>query len=218
MSAQSEPGQHKSIPYQGLILGGFVLLAAATLMIGHIATGDAIELREREDLLESLQQVIPVEIHDGDLLAHTLDQRAADGSTRSVYRATRDGRVTAVAFQVSGAGYAGAIDLLLSVDAGGRILGVRVLRHAETPGLGDKIEAAKDDWILAFTGRSLGNPREEAWAVRKDGGDFDQFTGATITPRAVVAAVHDGLLLFHRQKPAWLAAPESLTAAAAAGE
>jgi len=79
-------------------------------------------------------------------------------------------------------GYAGPIALILGLDIQGKILGVRVLAHTETPGLGDRIEIQRDDWILSFNGRSLGNPPAERWAVKKDGGDFDQFSGATITP------------------------------------
>jgi electron transport complex protein RnfG len=84
----------------------------------------------------------------------------------------------------------------------GTVLGVRVTSHRETPGLGDKIETKKSDWIYSFEGRSLDNPEPEQWAVKKDGGEFDQFTGATITPRAVVNAVHDTLVYFeeHRQQ------------------
>ena len=90
--------------------------------------------------------------------------------------------------------------LLIAVDARGRVLGVRVLSHSETPGLGDGIEAARSDWILGFDGRSLDNTPPADWAVRKDGGAFDQFTGATVTPRAVVWAVHDGLRRFQAHR------------------
>ena len=91
---------------------------------------------------------------------------------------------------------AGDIDVILGLAADGKVLGARVLAHKETPGLGDKIEVAKGDWILAFDGLSLGNPPPERWAVKKDGGDFDQFSGATITPRAVVRALKGGLEFF----------------------
>jgi electron transport complex protein RnfG len=85
---------------------------------------------------------------------------------------------------------------MLGVDAEGKVLGVRVLAHKETPGLGDKIEVKKGDWILRFAGLSLGNPLPEKWKVKKDGGQFDQFAGATITPRGVVKAVREGLDFF----------------------
>ncbi|MBP6763361.1 MAG: RnfABCDGE type electron transport complex subunit G, partial [Rubrivivax sp.] len=120
------------------------------------------------------------------------------------YRARRGGRVTGVAFETHGRGYSGDIRVLLGVAADGRLLGVRVLQHAETPGLGDKIEAARSDWITRFKGLSLGDPPEAKWAVKKDGGQFDQFAGATITPRAVVACVRDGLRLFAAQRKAML--------------
>ncbi|HOV05508.1 MAG TPA: RnfABCDGE type electron transport complex subunit G, partial [Kaistiaceae bacterium] len=105
----------------------------------------------------------------------------------------------------------GAIRILMGVASDGGLLGVRVLQHAETPGLGDKIEAAKDDWILGFFGLSFGNPPKEKWAVRKDGGQFDQFSGATITPRAVVGAVRTGLEFFEANR-------ERLTKARQGGE
>ena len=89
---------------------------------------------------------------------------------------------------------------MLGVDAQGRALGVRVLSHKETPGLGDKIEVKKGDWILQFTGLSLGDPPVEKWKVKKDGGRFDQFTGATITPRGTVAAIRNGLDFFAANK------------------
>jgi electron transport complex protein RnfG len=85
-------------------------------------------------------------------------------------------------------GYTGAIDLIVGVNADGSIAGVRTLSHKETPGLGDKVDLKKSDWILGFNGRSLDNPKPRGWAVKKDKGVFDQFTGATITPRAVIAA------------------------------
>ena len=90
-------------------------------------------------------------------------------------------------------GYSGAIHLLVGIFADGRLAGVRVLGHKETPGLGDKIELAKNPWVLAFNGKSLSDPGEAGWGVKKDQGVFDQFAGATITPRAVVKAVHHAL-------------------------
>jgi electron transport complex protein RnfG len=93
---------------------------------------------------------------------------------------------------------------MMGVDRDGHVLGVRVLKHTETPGLGDKIEPAKDDWIRAFEHKFLGDPPPEKWAVKKDGGVFDQFSGATITPRAVVKAVKGGLEFFEREKPVLL--------------
>lgn len=196
MSTDAEPSLRKRPSYQAGVLGAFSLAAAALLVMGNLATRDAIEQRRAEDLLASLGQVIPAAVHDNDLLANAVSLPGGQGEGLTVYRALRGLEVTAVAFAVQGQGYGGPIDLLLGVDHRGQILGVRVLAHAETPGLGDKIELGRDDWIRGFDGLSLGNPPAARWGVKKDGGHFDQFSGATITPRAVVAAVKDGLLAF----------------------
>jgi electron transport complex protein RnfG len=108
---------------------------------------------------------------------------------KRIYIARQQGVAVAVIIPVTAPdGYSGEIDLIVGVNADGSIAGVRALRHKETPGLGDKVDLNKSDWILGFNGRSLGNPELSGWAVKKDKGIYDQFTGATITPRAVVAA------------------------------
>jgi electron transport complex protein RnfG len=205
MSAAAEPSYRKRAGYQAGLLGGFAMIAAALLVMGNIATRDAIEQRRAEDLLASLSQVIPGRIHDNNLLGNPLVLEDASGERITIYRALQGLDVTGVAFQVTGQGYAGAIELMLGLNASGEILGTRVLSHAETPGLGDKIEASRDDWILGFDGLSLGNPAPERWGVKKDGGGFDQFTGATITPRAVVQAVKEGLEFFRINRDTLLA-------------
>jgi len=198
MNSASQAGidRRERIAYQALLLGGAALLAAALLTIGHQLTREAIAERRAEDLKASLSQVLPPALHDNDLLAQPLTLNTADSDPLTVYRALQGLQVTGVAYRATGQGYAGPIELILGVDPRGRILGVRVLSHTETPGLGDKIELSRDDWILDFNGRSLGDPPLEGWAVAKDGGDFDQFTGATITPRAVVQAVTGALRFF----------------------
>ena len=196
MSTAVQAGLPRGILYQALLLGGFTLLAAALLAVADRVTREPIALRHAEDLNASLSQVIPAGIHDNDLAANPLTLTDAAGAPVLVYRALRAGQVTGVAYQVIGNGYAGEITLILALDAQGQVLGTRVLAHKETPGLGDKIEAAKNDWILAFNGRSLGDPPAEGWGVKKDGGTFDQFSGATITPRAVVRAIKGGLEFF----------------------
>lgn len=206
MSTVANPTYRQRVGYQAGLLGGFALVAAAMLVMGDIATRDAIAEREAEDLLASLTQVIPSELHDNDLLADAItipagaDEDAAGDLI--VYRALHGLDVTAVAFETIGQGYAGPIRILIGLDSDGRVLGARVLAHTETPGLGDKIEVARDDWILAFDGKSLGDPPLERWGVKKDDGDFDQFSGATITPRAVVRAIREGLELFAEQRDA----------------
>lgn len=182
-----------------VVLGGFSLAATLLLALAHHFTREPIATRTLEDLGQSLAQVIPQAIHDNQPAADVLDL-PQPGAPLRVYRARRAGRVTGVAFETQGRGYAGEIRVLLGVAADGRLLGVRVLQHAETPGLGDKIDVGRSDWITHFDGLSLGRPPEAQWAVKKDGGQFDQFAGATITPRAVVASVRDGLRLFAAQR------------------
>jgi electron transport complex protein RnfG len=205
MSAKAAPRYREYPGYQAGLLGGFALIAAALLVMGNLATRDAIEQRRAEDLLASLDQVIPPAIHDNDLLENPLDLPLASGETVAVYRALKGNEVAGVAYPLSTQGYGGSIELILGLSARGEILGVRALAHAETPGLGDKIDVSRDHWILGFDGLSLGNPPIERWAVKKDGGDFDQFSGATITPRAVVGALKEGLVLFRERKDTLLA-------------
>ena len=183
-----------------LVLGGFSLAATFLLALAYGVTKAPIEQSALEDLRHSLAQVIPAGIHDNNPAADTV-QLQLDGLALRVYRARQAEHVTAVAFEAVRKGYSGDIRVLLGVDENGKLLGARVLKHTETPGLGDKIEVTRSDWITRFTGLSLGNPPDAQWAVKKDGGPFDQFAGATITPRAVVNSIRDGLRLFatHRQ-------------------
>ncbi|WP_116134592.1 electron transport complex subunit RsxG [Tropicimonas sp. IMCC34043] len=196
----------------GLLLGLFSLLTALVLAVVNDLTRGAIEDRATEDLYASLAQVIPDDIRDNEVTAGPLTLDDPQEGPVTVYRALQGGKVTGTAYEMIGYGYGGRIEVLLGVDPDGQLLGVRVLSHAETPGLGDKVEAAKSDWIFRFTGLSLGNPGPDAWKVKRDGGSFDQFSGATITPRAVVGAVRRGLEFFGRNQPALLAAPADTTA------
>jgi electron transport complex protein RnfG len=207
MTTVADPSYRKRVGYQAGLLGGFTLIAAALLVMGDIATRETIALRKAEDLTASLAEVIPPALHDNDLLADPLTLDGPDGASLTVYRALQARKVTGIAYQVTGIGYAGPIDILLGVDPNGAILGVRVLAHAETPGLGDKMEVSKGDWILAFDGLSLGHPPAQRWAVKKDGGDFDQFTGATITPRGILAAMRAGLEFFAAHRDQLTAVP-----------
>jgi electron transport complex protein RnfG len=216
MGTPKEPQYRKRIGYQAVLLGGFSTLATALLVAGNLATKDAILERQKEDLLDSLAQVVPDERYDNDLLAHPLEITDEKGKPVTIYRGTVGSQVNALAWEISGQGYAGEIRLILGLDAEGKILGVRVLSHAETPGLGDKIEVAKDPWILGFNGLSLGDPPEGEWAVKKDGGHFDQFSGATITPRGVVQAIKGGLEFFHSNRTELLNPPALTTETVAA--
>lgn len=190
------------LSYQTLLLGSVVLLTSGALALASRSTEADIEAAAARDLQASLAQVLPGK-YDNDLLTDTVVLAAPDGEV-TVYRARRAGQVEAVVFQTVARGYAGPIVCIMGVARDGQLLGVRVLKHTETPGLGDKIEPAKDPWIYAFEGKSLGDPAADKWAVKKDGGVFDQFAGATITPRAVVRAVKDGLELFARERASML--------------
>jgi Na+-translocating ferredoxin:NAD+ oxidoreductase subunit G len=182
--------------FHGLVLGAFCLGFGALLAVTNRITSADIAMRAMEDRQNSLGQVIPAAIHDNNPVADTITLTDAQGQPMTVYRALAKGQVTGVAYEIHGLGYAGQIKLMLGVAADGKVLGVRVLAHKETPGLGDKIEVKKGDWIQRFTGLGLSDPPVEQWKVKKDGGTFDQFTGATITPRGVVGAVRDGLAFF----------------------
>jgi len=207
MNTDTRPAYQGHLGYQAGLLGGFATLAGALLVGGHLLTQDAIALRLQEDLSRSLEQVIPARLHDNDPAASPLELSDSDGAPVRAYRALRGHEVTGVALRVTGYGYAGAIDLVLGLDPAGRILGVRVLAHKETPGLGDQIDAAKGDWIRHFDGKSLGDPPADRWGVKRDGGVFDQFAGATISPRGVVKAIKEGLMLFREHRAALLVPP-----------
>ena len=189
----------EKIGYQPLLLGVFALLASGALAWASNATGGAIAAAEAKDLRDSLSEVLPQGMADNDFLKDTIDLDNK-GKTVTIYRARQGGVVKAALFKVAERGYAADIQVLMAVDSEGRTLGVRVLKHAETPGLGDKIEIRKDKWITDFDGKSLGDPAPEKWGVKKDSGVFDQFAGATITPRAVVKAVKGGLEFFAAHK------------------
>lgn len=191
----------KPAPYiHGLILFAFCLGFGLLLAITDAITLDDIAARAMEDKQNSLSQVLPDDIHDNNPVTDTLTTKNKEGKELTVYRASKGGQVTGVAYEIFGTGYAGEIRLMMGIAADGRLLGVRVLAHKETPGLGDKIEVKKTDWIERFTGLSLGKPPLERWRVKKDGGDFDQFAGATITPRGVLAAIRSGLEFFAENK------------------
>ncbi len=194
------------------VLGGFAILGAALVGLTYEGTKERIAANEREFLLRSLHEMISPSAHDNDLLSDTIlvRSKALLGSDQplKIYRARKNGKpVAAIITAHAPDGYSGTIKLLVAVDYSGQIGGVRVLSHKETPGLGDKIEIEKSNWINSFYGHSLNAPDDQGWRVKKDGGIFDQFTGATITPRAVVKAVHKALKFYAAHKDEMFAAP-----------
>lgn len=195
----------RSILITALILLLFTVLGTALVAFTYDTTRNTIAANARANLLLNLNTLIPADRYDNDLLNDSVqvtDPGMLGSDTPvTIYRARKNGQPAAVILApVAPDGYSGDIKLLVAINADGTLAGVRVTAHRETPGLGDGIEAARSDWILHFTGRSLDDPDERHWAVKKDGGAFDQFTGATITPRAVVKAVKESLLYFQRHR------------------
>lgn len=191
-------------------------LVAAALLAGTWAlTRDRITDAEQRAKLQALEIVLPPDRYDNDPIADAVQVRAPawlGGESATVSRARLAGAPSALVLDVMAPdGYAGPIRLLVAVAADGTVLGVRVTAHQETPGLGDDIEAGRSDWITRFTGRALGNPPSPRWRVQRDGGDFPQFAGATLTPRAVVAAVRRTLQFVARHGDAVRAAEPGAT-------
>ncbi|MFW5909876.1 MAG: electron transport complex subunit RsxG [Thiohalospira sp.] len=195
----------RHIALAGGILALFAVVGTGLVALTHEATDERITENRRAATLETFHELIPEERYDNDPVADAITVTAPEAlgskDPLTVYRARRDGEpVAAVLTAVAPDGYGGPIRLLVAVNRDGTLAGVRVVNHSETPGLGDAIEADRSDWIQDFVGRSLGDPPREDWRVEKDGGVFDQFTGATITPRAVVAAVRRALTYFENHR------------------
>ncbi|MDY4281691.1 MAG: electron transport complex subunit RsxG [[Pasteurella] mairii] len=177
----------------GLLLGG-VALACTVLSTGvYFLTKDKIDEAVAKQQQALLSEVIPAQYHDNDLLQSCYDLEKSALKNPSIGKicvAEKDGKISAYAYEtVAPDGYSGNIRLLVGLTPQGDVLGVRVLEHAETPGLGDKIELRISDWILSLSNQKISQENLPDWAVKKDGGKFDQFAGATITPRAVVNQV-----------------------------
>ena len=185
---------------------GLVAIAGTSLLTGvDFLTADRIAAQERRVILEQLGQIIPQQ-YDNQLLDDRFSFRNEsyfpNGQEVIAYRARLQGEPRALILKFNAVkGYNGNITLLAGINTDGSLRGVRIISHKETPGLGDAIEIEKSDWALDFSGKSLNDPEPDKWAVKRDGGEFDQFTGATITPRAVVDAVRLALEYFeaHRE-------------------
>ena len=183
-----------SIPRHALILAAFTLLCTGAIVLVHTLTKPRIDAEQDAAFARLLSEVLPLSAYDNNIARDCLLITDVDmlGSPTAlpVYRARRNGAPAALVFRaIAPDGYSGNIDLLIAIYPDNHIAGVRVTAHKETPGLGDKIERRKADWIDQFRGLSLQQPAEANWTVRKDGGEFDGFTGATITPRAVIHAL-----------------------------
>lgn len=198
----------RSMLKNSLVLGLFAVATVGTVTLLQQGTAERIQAAERQAQVRALGEILPAGSYDNDLLASSIllnEPLLGHRSPQPAHLARKDGRTTAVILRAAAPdGYNGAIHLLIAIQADGRLAGVRAIGHRETPGLGDRIELAKAPWIRSFEGKSLENPDESGWAVKKDGGDFDQFAGATVTPRAVVKAVHQALQYFQANKMALL--------------
>ncbi len=184
----------QSITRNSVLLALFALGTTALIASTYLLTKDNIALQMRQAEEKALLQIVPRSRHDNEMLDDTIAVGPQDAGLglreeKHIYVARQRGTVVAVIIPVVAPdGYTGDIELIVGVNRDGTIAGVRALNQRETPGLGDKVDLKKSDWVLGFAGRSLTNPTLDGWAVKKDKGVFDQFTGATITPRAVVAA------------------------------
>ncbi len=183
----------RSMGIAALILSGFAVVGTGLVAVTYTSTRDIIAEAQRKALEASLNQLVPADRYDNRVTEDRIEVVApawlGTDQPVTVYRARKNGQPVALfATSIAPDGYSGPIQLLIGVYADGTLAGARVLAHKETPGLGDGIDEKRSPWILAFAGKSLENPRPDGWKVKKDGGAFDQFTGATVTPRAVVKA------------------------------
>ncbi len=192
---------NRQILLSGLFLCLFAVVGTSFVAVTEYNTRQAIAENERRVLLRNLHALLPAEKLDNDIVSDTRLIMASPllgtENKRPVYRARLRGEPVAVVINsIAPNGYSGKIHLLVGVYFDGSVAGVRAIKHAETPGLGDAIEIQKSPWVLDFDGKSLDNLVGARWSVKRDGGDFDQFTGATITPRAVVQAIKKTLLYY----------------------
>lgn len=199
------PPTRRSWVLPATVLAGVLVLLTAFLVWLAGATRERIAANQQSGVTAGLNALMPPNSYDNDLLADTIEVTAPDflGTSRPVvvYRARKDGRpVAAIVRPIAPDGYRGPIELLVAIAYDGTLIGVQVLRHNETPGLGDAFENREADWLEAFRGLSLANPPQQRWRVRKDGGEFDAFTGATITPRAIVKAVRRSLEFYRANR------------------
>ena len=195
----------RSIAISALVLGCFALVGTGLVAFTSDQTRDRIAENRRAQILKALGELVDPSRYDNALESDTIEVSNGHllGTEQyvTVYRARKSGRPIAVLLTpVAPGGYSGAINLLVAINRDGTLAGVRVTSHRETPGLGDAIEVERSDWVKSFAGRSLENPSVGGWRVRKDGGEFDQLTGATITPRAVVSAVRKALQYYRENR------------------
>lgn len=183
----------------------FAVIGTALLAVTYQLTHEPIARSEEKEKLKLVTQIVPATAYDNDIIKDTAqlapDELLGNADTTVAYRGRlKDQPSIAVLQAVAPDGYSGKISLIISIHSDGKIGGVRVISHKETPGLGDYIEIARNNWITGFNDTSLENRQDSDWKVKKDGGQFDYMAGATITPRAVVKAVHKALQYFAQHR------------------
>ncbi len=192
----------KAIFLAAVMLAVFSFITAVMIAFTHQKTAPIIEKNQHEFLMQSLAAVMPIDSYDNDLIADSFSiNHSLLGKDESViYPAFKNSKPAgAIITTVAPNGYNGKIKLIVGINYQGQIHAVRVVEHKETPGLGDPIEIKRSNWIQQFSGKSITSPDVKNWAVKKDNGEFDQLTGATITPRAVVSAVKNALIFYQEQ-------------------
>ncbi|MDO7897167.1 RnfABCDGE type electron transport complex subunit G [Pseudomonas citrulli] len=185
------------------ILIGLIALGSGATYLAHLSTAGRIEAQRQAKENRALLEVLPQERYDNQPLAQPVMAAAvplAHSTLLAAYRATRAGQPSALLMRSQAAGYEGSIELLIAIDVQGRLLGVKTLHQSETPGLGAAIAGWPNAWLQTFTGQSRQQTGDSAWALKKDGGAFDQLAGATVTSRAVLEAVHDALRYFDEHR------------------
>lgn len=191
----------RAISKNSLVLGLFAIVTTAAIAATYLGTRDAIIAQERAAQARALLEIVPQSRHNNTMIDDVVPVADREllllTTPANIHVALNNGKPVAFIIpSVAPDGYSGAIKLVTGINVDGTVAGVRVLSHNETPGLGDKIDLKKSDWVLGFDGKSLQNPVAEKWKVKKDRGVFDQLTGATVTPRAVTKAVYQSLLYY----------------------
>jgi electron transport complex protein RnfG len=197
----------QSIIKTGLTLAVIAAICTALVALTFQATRERIAANEKALLEQSLQPALAGTFYDSGVSESRLVLPSPHGLPGNepavVYRVFAEGEPVAALFAVTARdGFSGPIRILVGIDVDGTVTGVRILRHRETPGLGDKIESARSDWVFQFDGRSMGDPVATGWAIEVDGGEFDQLTGASVTPRAIIKAIRDTLNYFETHQDA----------------
>ena len=200
----------QSISRNSLLLGVFALATTAFVAGTYLSTQEMIKDNIRKAEEKALLEIIPKSRHDNSMLDDIFKvsdvEQLGLREQKNIYIARQNQQPVAVIVPATARdGYTGDIDIIIGINLDGSIAGVRVLSHRETPGLGDRVETKKSDWVFGFDNASLNRLQDDQWAVKKDGGEFDSFTGATITPRAVINAVHRGLQFFEQHRDQILA-------------